>query len=139
MIDILDQVRVSLRADAPLATALGVTDNDGEIKVYKIPAKKNVKPPYVTLQLIPTRGVEAVYGDSEILEEFLIQTTVWHTTHNLAWGIVTPLHIAMLALNPSVSPYKVIGVFRYSSPQPMMEPTSNLYEVVISYTIKTAR
>lgn len=140
MINIRDVVRVALRSSTSLSIALGGLDVDGEVKVYKLPVKKNVAVPYITIQQIPVRGVESAYGDSEVIETFVVNLAVWHTTSKLAWDIVSVLHVAMLALNPTFpSPYKLALVKRYQSPHELQELASNLTEVVIQYELMATR
>lgn len=138
MINMRQAVRRGLREDGALTEVLGM-DADGEPKIYTFPLKPNVEKPYIAVHLIPVPGVDAVYGDSEVMERFIIQLSVWAESDTAAWSIAPIADDAMKALTLEVTPYEHNFTQRYANVETLPDMDTSLWQVVMRYDVRIAR
>lgn len=139
MINFIKPIRHALRGD-PIVQAVVGNDDDGETKVYASVAKKDVKAPYIVIQIPQIGGGPIpVYGDGEVLEGFRVVLTSWGRTADEAWQVADVADDALKRGDYSYEPYELIQLMRVSSPQELPDRDTPLRQVIVQYQLALGR
>jgi hypothetical protein len=114
-------------------------DKDDEVKVYVTLAKANVTAPYLTFAIVPIGGPTAVYGDTEVLEDFEVAVASWGRDSLEAWNIADVADDALKRGDYSFEPYELIGINRTTTPHELPDRDTDLRQVVVRYRFMIGR